>query len=144
VKNSEFKNTFCWCWTAIWDDVKRLDSQKDAAIFQAGRYGRPNQHRGITYPSGNALNFCPQRNRPRNSKGFRKIPDDEKARLRKERKCFYCNKPGHFRNECKAKKAKQQRRRFIQSAHITATIETETPDNIEEFLEKTTFESAAT
>jgi hypothetical protein len=103
-----------------------------------GRYGRPNQHRGNTNPSSNALNFSQQKNRPGNSKGFRKIPDEEKARLRKERNCFYCKKPGHIMNECRAKRANERRGRFIQSAHTTATIEAEILDTIKEFLEKTT------
>jgi hypothetical protein len=50
-------------------------------------------------------------------KPFKRLTDNEKAQLRKERKCFYCKKPGHIFNDCRARQRNQQDGKFVQSIH---------------------------
>jgi hypothetical protein len=130
---------------ASWDDVKQLAEWKDAALFQAGRYGRsqPSGPRQSHQQSSNA-NSPQWRNsypgnanapqwRPSNNgapgrgnsgkSSFKRLTDNEKAQLRKDRKCFYWKKPGHIFNDCRARQQNQQNGKFIQSAHTTVNLE---------------------
>jgi hypothetical protein len=159
---------------AVWDDVKKLAERKDAALFQAGRYGR-NQPSGQRYNQQSSNANAPQwrnssnsnapqwRNAPqwqnsyssnanapnwRSNNGtpgrgnsgktsFKRLTDNEKAQLRKDRKCFYCKKPGHIFNDCRARQRNQQDGKFIQSAHTTVEIEEpeNLPETVEDFIE---------
>jgi hypothetical protein len=164
---------------AVWDDVKKLAERKDAALFQAGRYGR-NQPSGQRYnqQSSNANaphwrnsnnanapqwrnssnahtphwqnSYSSNANAPNwrnNNQGgtpgrgnsgkssFKRLTDNEKAQLRKDRKCFYCKKPGHIFNDCRARQRNQQNGKFVQSAHTTVDLEENLPDTVEEFIE---------
>jgi hypothetical protein len=169
---------------AVWDDVKKLAERKDAAPFQAGRYGRsqPSGQRynqqtsnanapqwrnsssantpqgrnssnanapqwrntpqwGNTYSSNaNASQWRPSNNgapgRGNSGKSsFKRLTDNEKAQLRKDRKCFYCKKPGHIFNDFRARQRNQQNGKFIQSAHTTVDLEENLPDTVEDFIE---------
>jgi hypothetical protein len=153
---------------ASWDDVKQLAEWKDAALFQAGRYGRsqpsgPRQSHqqtsnanapqwrnssnanapqwrntpqwGNSYSSNaNAPQWRPSNNgtpgRGNSGKSsFKQLTDNEKAQLRKDRKCFYCKKPGHIFNDCRARQRNQQNGKFVQSAHTSINlIEENIPD----------------
>jgi hypothetical protein len=159
---------------ASWDDVKQLAERKDAALFQAGRYGRSqpsgqrynqqssnanapqwrNQHTSNSnapqwrnapqwqnsYSSNaNAPNWRSNNGTPgRGNSGkssFKRLTDNEKAQLRKDRKCFYCKKPGHIFNDCRARQRNQQNGKFVQSAHTTVNLEENLPETVEEFIE---------
>jgi hypothetical protein len=124
--------------TASWKDVKELANRKDDGLFQAGRYGRNQPADRSTgsrqLHSSNAT--AASHGRPNNNKQAKRLTDNEKAQLRREKKCYYCKKPGHFMNDCRAKKAAERDGRYtsIRTAHTTATISGE-PGTIEEFFE---------
>jgi hypothetical protein len=46
--------------------------------------------------------------RPNNNKQVRRLTDNEKAQLRREKKCYYCKKTRHFVNECRARQRNKQ------------------------------------
>jgi hypothetical protein len=138
--------------TASWKDVKELANRKDDGLFQAGRYGRnqpADQSTGSRQPHSsnataprssqamnpqggpmsNATNFTKARQRTPGGGGGqqgprspRKLSDNEKANTRKEKRCFYCKKQGHFMNDCRAKEAAERNGRYIRTAHTTATM----------------------
>jgi hypothetical protein len=131
---------------ANWDDVKQLAERKDAALFQAGRYGRsqpcgPRQSHQQSFSSNaNASHWRTNTNNQggRGNSGkssFKRLTDNEKAQLRKDRKCFYCKKPGHIFNDCRARQRNQQNGKYVQSAQTTVDIEEDLPDTVEEFIE---------
>jgi hypothetical protein len=170
---------------AVWDDIKKLAERKDAALFQAGRYGRsqPSGQRynqqssnanapqwrnssnanapqwrsssnanapqwrntpqwGNSYSSNaNAPQWRPSNNgapgRGNSGKSsFKRLTDNEKAQLRKDRKCFYCKKPGHIFNDCRARQRNQQNGKFVQSAHTSVNLLKENlTETVEEFIE---------
>jgi hypothetical protein len=84
---------------ATWDEVKKLAERKDAALFQAGRYG----HQQSYSSDANA----PQWKNNDSGRQFQRLTDEEKAQLRNDRKCFYCKKPGHIVNDCRARQRNQ-------------------------------------
>jgi hypothetical protein len=79
---------------ADWNEVKQLAERKDAALFQADRYDRSPQWQN------NSNNYGRGRQ-------FQRLTDDEKAQLQNDRKCFYCKKPGHIVNDCRARQRNQ-------------------------------------
>jgi hypothetical protein len=79
---------------ADWNEVKQLAERKDAAIFQADRYDRSQQWQNNSNNHGRG-------------RQFQRLTDDEKAQLRNDRKCFYCKKPGHIVNDCRARQRNQ-------------------------------------
>jgi hypothetical protein len=136
--------------TAAWKDVKELANRKDDGLFQAGRYGRnqsadrtrqPHSSNATFQPSGQARPYTP--GRPNNNKQVKRLTDNEKAQLRREKKCFYCKKPGHFFNECRARQRNQQSGKWVQSAHTTVALLEDRapppvdrmPPTVEDFIE---------
>jgi hypothetical protein len=89
--------------TAKWDDVKKLAERKDAALFQAGRYG----HQQSYSSDANAPQWQNNSNNHGRGRQFQRLTDNEKAQLRNDRKCFYCEKPGHLFNDCRARRRNQ-------------------------------------
>jgi hypothetical protein len=137
--------------TAAWKDIKELANQKDEGLFQAGRYGRnqpadrtnrqPHSSNATTHHSSQAMN--PQfargnanHGRANNNRQVKRLTDSEKAQLRREKKCYYCKKTGHFFNQCRARQRNQQSGKWVQSAHTTVSIiEDSMPPTVEEFIE---------
>ena len=124
--------------TANWNDIKRLAERKDAALFQAGKYGKTKSGDTHQRTTSNAVNTpFKQQSKPR------KLTPQEKERLRRERRCYYCKKVGHTMNECRTRQRNQQQGKFTQSACTTVDITEVNAVSLNEFLERHV-ESAAT
>jgi hypothetical protein len=137
--------------TAAWKDIKELAIERmmdysrqdtmDEISQRIEAIDSPFSERPPFPHSSQAMNPQPNQGSPNhgpptNNKQVRRLTNNEKAQLRCEKKCYYCEKTGHFFNECRARQRIQQSGKWVQSAHTTVSIiEEPIPSTVEEFIE---------
>jgi transposase InsO family protein len=120
-----------------WPIIKEIAEKQDSVLFKNNQYyvihkksGNTGRSSPKTAATDQPMYFSgPRRQQKRKSsnENRRKLPDNEKAKLLRERKCFFCKETGHIMNNC-------PRRQKYRSARTEITEESDVePATLEDY-----------